>query len=700
MEQQIFKYPYYRANQFLTSQYLNESLSYVEEQERLTRIKMIGNGILSGLNFDSALDAGNDVTEISIKNGFGITADGYSVSFSKDVEYKYMVAYADFTSKEDTLNPELSFFKPFQGIRYLLFTTEEIASKKFIFNPDIVKPVHIQKSEYEQCCLAVAVEQKTETSYNCNPSDCNINSSYKNIVYRPVLVDISKLEKINSYYSPLNYLHIHKLMHISEIKSAEACQKKIQTLVEANVKIIEEYLDETATQVAGLLPRENVLLKKALKTFRKSINGDVSIYYLACLNDLQTAINEFVNVHNNFIHKYAFSSAARQDLLLVLGRIPQAGNDLYRYFFTETAAGESFVADNKILSAMFRRIAALLEYFMPAKELTALLSHLTKSSFKYSRLLREKITYDKIKIAPIKDVSKCIKIIPCKGYSEKIGCRSIPYYYNILENSHALDMNDLWHAHDMDPALDMVYNYYWCNLSRPQNYEQEFMLNLETYPFYRIEGHLGLPITNVYDYLKSLINELDIPVQLIKVDVTNHAWNKFRDDFETFTEKYKEFLKIDFPRVPYPKDKTTFKKLVKFGTELRSLHLLESQKVNQFITTYPITGNNEVEKIKFEKAVTLRQAQGDKKTNVSLNPLKTDTGKVYINKEQYFGNVPEIAWNFYIGGYQPAQKWLKDRKGRTLTNSDIEHYQKIIVALTETGRIMKEIDEVMQELLG
>jgi len=542
MEQQIFKYPYYRANQFLTSQYLNESLSYVEEQERLTRIKMIGNGILSGLNFDSALDAGNDVTEISIKNGFGITADGYSVSFSKDVEYKYMVAYADFTSKEDTLNPELSFFKPFQGIRYLLFTTEEIASKKFIFNPDIVKPVHITKSEYEQCCLAVAVEQKTETSYNCNPSDCNINSSYKNIVYRPVLVDISKLEKINSYYSPLNYLHIHKLMHISEIKSAEACQKKIQTLVEANVKIIEEYLDETATQVAGLLPRENVLLKKALKTFCKSINGDVSIYYLACLNDLQTAINEFVNVHNNFIHKYAFSSAARQDLLLVLGRIPQAGNDLYRYFFTGMAAGESFVADNKILSAMFRRIAALLEYFMPAKELTALLSHLTKSSFKYSRLLREKITYDKIKIAPIKDVSKCIKIIPCKGYSEKIGCRSIPYYYNILENSHALDMNDLWHAHDMDPALDMVYNYYWCNLSRPQNYEQEFMLNLETYPFYRIEGHLGLPITNVYDYLKSLINELDLPVQLIKVDVTNHAWNKFRDDFETFTEKYKEFL--------------------------------------------------------------------------------------------------------------------------------------------------------------
>ena len=71
-----------------------------------------------------------------------------------------------------------------------------------------------------------------------------------------------------------------------------------------------------------------------------------------------------------------------------------------------------------------------------------------------------------------------------------------------------------------------------------------------------------------------------------------------------------------------------------------------------------------------------------------------DIGNVWINDEQYFGNVPEIAWNFYIGGYQPAQKWLKDRKTRTLTNEEIEHYQKIIVALTETDRIMKEIDKI------
>jgi len=138
----------------------------------------------------------------------------------------------------------------------------------------------------------------------------------------------------------------------------------------------------------------------------------------------------------------------------------------------------------------------------------------------------------------------------------------------------------------------------------------------------------------------------------------------------TYREKYKEFLKIDFPRVPYPKDTTTFWKLVKLGGEIREIHLLESPVVEKFITQYPIDGDNLVVKKKYEN------------------------GKVYINDTQYFANVPEVAWNFYIGGYQPAQKWLKDRKDRKLEFEDILHYQKIIVALAETDRLMKEIDKI------
>ncbi|MGB5091853.1 MAG: type ISP restriction/modification enzyme, partial [Parvibaculum sp.] len=69
-----------------------------------------------------------------------------------------------------------------------------------------------------------------------------------------------------------------------------------------------------------------------------------------------------------------------------------------------------------------------------------------------------------------------------------------------------------------------------------------------------------------------------------------------------------------------------------------------------------------------------------------------DKGKVYINVTQYFDGVPEVAWNFFIGGYQPAQKWLKDRKTRALGFEDVKHYQKIVKILAETDRIMHMID--------
>lgn len=96
----------------------------------------------------------------------------------------------------------------------------------------------------------------------------------------------------------------------------------------------------------------------------------------------------------------------------------------------------------------------------------------------------------------------------------------------------------------------------------------------------------------------------------------------------SYREKYKEFLKTDFPRVPRPESWAEFWR---------------------------------------------------------------NSNRVCINKDQYFGNIPDLAWDFYIGGYQPAQKWLKDRRGRTLTANDIDHYQRIIKILIETYRIMKEI---------
>lgn len=154
----------------------------------------------------------------------------------------------------------------------------------------------------------------------------------------------------------------------------------------------------------------------------------------------------------------------------------------------------------------------------------------------------------------------------------------------------------------------------------------------------------------------------------------------------TYREKYNEFLKIDFPRVPYPKDLKTFWNLVKLGKEVREIHLLESNKVEDYITSYEMAENAEND----HNAITTKIGKKD----WELIDQEKQLGRIWINESKYFDNVPVTAWEFYIGGYQPAQKWLKDRKERELKFEDILHYQKIIVALTETDRIMKEIDKI------
>jgi predicted helicase len=179
-------------------------------------------------------------------------------------------------------------------------------------------------------------------------------------------------------------------------------------------------------------------------------------------------------------------------------------------------------------------------------------------------------------------------------------------------------------------------------------------------------------------------------IEVAPIDILDYIYAVLHSP--TYREKYKEFLKIDFPRVPYPKDKATFWQLVNLGGEIRQLHLLEAAVVDTPTTQYPKEGDHIVGKVRFEAHY--EKVEGDVVYNISFSePM----GRVYINDTQYFEFIPERIWNFYIGGYQPLQKWLKDRKGRKLDYDDIQHYRKIIVALTETDRLMHEIDEIKIE---
>ncbi len=166
--------------------------------------------------------------------------------------------------------------------------------------------------------------------------------------------------------------------------------------------------------------------------------------------------------------------------------------------------------------------------------------------------------------------------------------------------------------------------------------------------------------------------DFGLPQGIIPEDILRYAYAILHGP--GYRSRYAEFLKSDFPRLPLTSKLGLFRALSQFGSELIALHLLESPTLDKPLTIYIGPANPEVEKISHA----------------------SDT--VWLDKAQTrgFRGVSEAVWEFHIGGYQVCDKWLKDRKGRTLSKDDIAHYQKIVVALKETIRLMAEIDKVIE----
>ena len=163
----------------------------------------------------------------------------------------------------------------------------------------------------------------------------------------------------------------------------------------------------------------------------------------------------------------------------------------------------------------------------------------------------------------------------------------------------------------------------------------------------------------------------DLPAGLTPEDIFHYIYAILHSP--TYRTRYAEFLKIDFPRVPLTSSLDLFRALAKLGGELVALHLMESPKLDKHMTKWV----------------------GDKKQEVEKVTCSDDTVWIDKAKTAGFTGVPENVWAFHIGGYQVCEKWLKDRKGRTLSDEDIIHYHKIVVALSETIRLMSDIDAVI-----
>lgn len=193
--------------------------------------------------------------------------------------------------------------------------------------------------------------------------------------------------------------------------------------------------------------------------------------------------------------------------------------------------------------------------------------------------------------------------------------------------------------------------------------------NVNVFPLY-LYGNENEKHPNLKQEVLSKINEL-IGRDTSAEEILGYIYGVLYS--RAYREKYKEFLKVDFPRVPYPSSAKQFQKIAEKGNELINFHLMNGADRWPINVTFPENGDNIIEELTWSAE---------------------EGGRIKINKTQYLGNVSATAWNAYIGGYQPAQKWLKDRKGRELGFQDILHYGRILYALEQTDRIMKDIDEI------
>jgi predicted helicase len=143
-----------------------------------------------------------------------------------------------------------------------------------------------------------------------------------------------------------------------------------------------------------------------------------------------------------------------------------------------------------------------------------------------------------------------------------------------------------------------------------------------------------------------------------------------------YRKKYAEFLKTDFPRVPFTKDYKLFQKLAEKGAELVELHLLKSGRLSRPIAKCEGSGDLRVVKVICD----------------------TKKLRVYINPDKYFAGVPSEVWEYHIGGYQVAEKWLKDRKGRMLSSEEIAVYANVVTAIAHTITIQESLDDLFNQV--
>lgn len=515
MEKMILKYPHYIPEQFLTSSNLNDSFSYLEQQERFTRSLLAGSGIISGLVFSHTLVNGL-VTEIILQKGYGVTTEGILVG--TDVEEKFTAVVS---LEEAPLAGAANLVLPFKkGFR--LLTPEQAASDTFAGTARKFEiPLSTLAGNY---LLLLFVEIKEVPVKKCSPGECNTVGADIEIDMVPVLGLREKPAPVQNAWQPQPFVFLEGLQQISRIKTADEFRTKTNGMVKKNLELLRSKIEallqlpEPAVAPAELKKAKEIMTTTAAFQFREhSFNNQ---YYLNFARDLQKAVNEFLTFYNktSLLHEPLTTFYPQT---LVLGGFPFLQPDPERNLFRPALPHPSVAEKADKLNQLFARIFILIKHFLPEEQL-----------------------FGALQTAFANNLAARIRITPGQAGAMRLGKRSVPFYYNLPGAGTSHELLSWWDTSPSSPFMPDVFSYWDITASDPvrRSLAEPLLTDQAAANFYRIEGHVGLPPEAAHKTLLAKIETGELPIQLEIIDLSNKFWFDFREKFQEFLKNYNLFV--------------------------------------------------------------------------------------------------------------------------------------------------------------
>lgn len=488
MKQTIYNFPKFQAGQILTSEFLNNAFGYTEEQSRLTRSLLLGDGIIEGLQYSYGKNSKNKAT-LTIRSGTAITSDGYHLHLKKDTQYTQAVKFVQEKSMATVTPPLYADSSPnVPNEMYLLFSNTESLYAK---NNGTVENIP-DLSDY---VVALVAEFKpTDEEIKCSEVTCDIGKINYIITPRPVLIKASYFTKpLRAKFSPLNgHVQLERFVGISNAINVNTLTKKTKALFDTNkgmVLDLAKSIDDLCENKAWHKVLDND--RRATQRFHNTLQRiqdlcygytEIPDYYLWHLHDLGEAMNEFVDNYNEFSTKYPCISINRHkyDQFVLLGKGESYKNNEYRQTYQSVNDDKDFIVSCKVLRRLFYRIIVMSKCFI-------------RENMDRSRLLQFKITMQNPEL-PLSE-------------------RPIPYYYRNTQK-----LQSLWAAPMLAQKCRLNdYDKLPTQITHPANGANCTLL---------MQGYYGKDVNMVKEQLEKYIADNDLNIQIESIDMNKTAIKK------------------------------------------------------------------------------------------------------------------------------------------------------------------------------